>query len=81
MSQPLSTHDLCELERSVTRLIAVVQTLESLAESRQWGMTDEFCDAYPFTCSLDEWLVSAQIWLSTIVKRRTESQITDRPVH
>ena len=80
MSQSLSTNELCELERAVTRLIAVTQTLEILVQTREWGMTSEFCEAYPYTCSLDEWLASAQVWLATIAKRRTESQTTDRAI-
>jgi hypothetical protein len=80
MSQSLNTNELCELERAVTRLIAVTQTLDILVQTREWGMTDEFCDAFPYNCSLDEWLASAQIWLATIAKRRAVSLSADRVI-
>ena len=70
----MNQKDLQKLLKAVTEMESAMFNVSFLADELQCGMSEEFCDKYPFTGSLDEICVQVGLWRQNI-ERYAEQKV------
>jgi hypothetical protein len=68
----MSDTDRYRLAHAVGNLETAMGTVLSLAQELECGMSDTFCDKYPFTSSLDEVHFAVVLWHAELQARRKQ---------
>lgn len=58
----LDKHDLLRLSLAIEHMKQSMYSVLELVQEKDWGMTPEFCEKYPFTGSFDEICYAVALW-------------------
>lgn len=61
------------LSRRTETLTKILMSLEDFIQINNIGMSDDVCDGYPFTESLDEVIAKTALWATKIEKARADA--------
>lgn len=74
----LTKGQLSSLHTYVQGLVWAIKALEEFADREDCGMSEDFCNAYPFTESLDEVRYKSFVWLMGVGGRFLDAEQTER---
>ena len=70
----LDKHQLFVLQSAVANLTVALSTIVDFATANDCGMSDEFCDKYPFSESLDEVAYKTSVWLMELRGKQLDAE-------
>ena len=73
----LDRHELLQLSVAVEHIIQAMYSLSELVQKKDWGVTPEFCEKYPFSESFDELCYSVAVWHTEIAGKRLDAEQAD----
>jgi hypothetical protein len=80
METKLTKDQLDEMHAGVLNLRNAMWELVNLVVAQKSGDSDEFCNKYPFTASLDELSAEVDEWVSSIETARESAIMNDQIV-
>jgi hypothetical protein len=73
-TKEISTTDRYRLQHAVGNLEEAMRAVLDLAQELDCGMSDTFCDKYPFTSSLDEVHFAVVLWYTELQARQLQAR-------
>ncbi len=70
----LDKHGLLQLALAIEHMKQSMYSVLELVEKKDWGMTDEFCEKYPFVGSFDELCYSVALWHMEIAGKQLDAE-------
>ena len=70
----LNKHDLRRLSIAIEHMKQSMYSVLELVQEKDWGMTPEFCEKYPFTGSFDELCYSVALWHMEIEGKQMDAE-------
>ena len=71
----MEPEEMQQLLKAVMALEGAMFKVNSLAEDLECGMSDEFCEKYPFATSFDEICVAVGLWRQNIERNLNEARV------
>ena len=70
----LNKRELLQLSVAIEHMKQAMYSVSELVQTKDWGMTPEFCDEYPFTGSFDEICYSVALWHMEIAGKQLDAE-------
>ena len=70
----LSKHELMRLALAIEHMKQSMYSVLELVQEKDWGMTPEFCEKYPFTGSFDEICYSVALWHMEVEGKQLDAE-------
>jgi hypothetical protein len=70
----LNKRELLQLSVAIEHMKQAMYSVSELVQTKDWGMTPEFCNKYPFVESFDELCYSVALWHMEIVGKQLDAE-------